>query len=310
MSKNQPKPRPNDTGFLYHFGRGISVALLVFALPCWLAWRFFDPLNDWYSAVSDLPVVEKLQNHFHTGAELAGEIFKKETVRFYDLDAAEPGNFEEQKRPTRSPEIEWSAPATQRFWHRAEIENELLPELPAAKHAAVHVFLDYVEAYRPLALREMQRTKIPASITLAQGLLESDAGRSYLARKARNHFGIKCKSSSYAASPLAIDCLRRADDNPWDEFEVYQTSADSYRRHSQLLAGERYGWMIRRYPVGETCRLAQPIFGKTEVPYFVAWCQGLKRSGYATSKFYGEKLALIIETYQLWRLDYEGVMEE
>ena len=65
--------------------------------------------------------------------------------------------------------------------------------------------------------------------------------------------------------------------------------------------------MLHKYEVGGVYSLSKPIFGHSEAPYYVAWCLGLKQSGYATARHYAEKLTLIIETYQLWKIDYEWI---
>jgi flagellum-specific peptidoglycan hydrolase FlgJ len=67
--------------------------------------------------------------------------------------------------------------------------------------------------------------------------------------------------------------------------------------------------MLRRYEVGGIYETPRKIYGHSEVPYYAAWAIGLKSSGYATSRTYAEKLTLIIETYQLWRIDYEAVID-
>ena len=129
----------------------------------------------------------------------------------------------------------------------------------------------------------------------------------------KNHFGIKCvpykskkhKGYRYKKHSLAYDCLQRKDDYEWDRFEMYQSPAVSYDRHAKLLANnERYNWMLNRYFTGEMYRVPAKWFGVEEVPYYAAWAIGLKKSGYATNKHYAQKVALIIETYELWRIDY------
>ncbi len=293
----------------HHLGRGVSKAFLVVVLPAWFVFLNFQKLERWYFGVSDLPVFEEMHSHFQTGLELVGSDFRGEKSRFFLPDSADVENdFFKEKTPR---------PAShKKYWHRPTIENELLEALPAQKHAAVLAFLNYIEQHRDLAADEMRHARIPASITLAQGLLESDAGRSFLAKNAHNHFGIKCrqisggrggnhlKNQNFDTHSLAVDCVQRTDDNVWDRFEVYPASDASFRRHSLLLLGSRYNWMIRRYPVGENCRPPRPIYGQNEVPYYAGWALGLKDSGYATSKRYAEKLTLIIVTYSLCKIVY------
>ena len=99
---------------------------------------------------------------------------------------------------------------------------------------------DYIKKYRSIAVDEMKHYRIPASITLAQGLLESGAGRSELARKSNNHFGIKCGGSWDGRS------VRHTDDAPNECFRAYKHAKDSYRDHSKFLrSGARYAFLFR-----------------------------------------------------------------
>lgn len=142
---------------------------------------------------------------------------------------------------------------------------------------------DYVEKYAPLAVEEMQQYGIPASITLAQGLLESNAGESKLTRKTNNHFGIKCFSKRCRSG----HCANFSDDTHKDFFVKYAHAKGSYRAHSQFLKkGARY----------------QNLF-ELESTDYRAWARGLSEAGYATDKHYGEKLIAIIQTLGLERYD-------
>ncbi|MDE7159458.1 MAG: glucosaminidase domain-containing protein [Muribaculaceae bacterium] len=137
-------------------------------------------------------------------------------------------------------------------------------------------FGDYIEMYRDMALAEQERTGIPAAITLAQGLLESAAGRSALAREGNNHFGIKCHKEWEGKSML------RSDDAPDECFRVYDSAAESFADHSRFLQRRRY----------------ERLF---EIPCedYAAWARGLKECGYATDPQYAERLITIIERYGL-----------
>ncbi len=139
----------------------------------------------------------------------------------------------------------------------------------------------YVQQYKDLAVREMQRTGIPASITLAQGILESDYGRSRLARQANNHFGIKCHDS-WSGKRIYHDDDRR------DEcFRQYSSVYQSYRDHSRFLKGsQRYAFLFRY-----------------ERTAYKKWARGLKKAGYATSPTYASRLIELIERYGLHRFD-------
>lgn len=141
-------------------------------------------------------------------------------------------------------------------------------------------YVAYINLYKDIAIEQMHKYHIPASITLAQGLLESGAGRSELARKANNHFGIKCHS--WDGKKIYHD-----DDKKGECFRVYKSARDSYEDHSIFLAtGSRYEFLFK--------------YAETD---YVAWARGLKRAGYATSPTYADKLIEIIERYDLDQYD-------
>jgi hypothetical protein len=145
-------------------------------------------------------------------------------------------------------------------------------------------FANYIARYGNLAVDQMKKYGIPASITLAQGLLESDAGRSTLAVKCNNHFGIKCHSD-WTGRKMYHD-----DDARQECFRCYSDADDSYRDHSLFLVnGSRY----------------QSLF-KLSVTDYKGWARGLKAAGYATSPTYADKLIEIIERYGLDRYDKSG----
>lgn len=142
-------------------------------------------------------------------------------------------------------------------------------------------YIAYIEKYKGIAIEQMNKYHIPASITLAQGLLESGAGKSELAQKSNNHFGIKCHS--WDGKRTYHD-----DDEVGECFRVYKSVRDSYEDHSIFLAtGARYAFLFK--------------FDKTD---YISWARGLKRAGYATSPTYAEKLIEIIERYGLDRFDH------
>jgi LysM repeat protein len=134
-------------------------------------------------------------------------------------------------------------------------------------------------------VEQMQRHKIPASITLAQGLLESGAGRSSLARKSNNHFGIKCHSD-WSGKKTYHD-----DDAPRECFRVYSSVKDSYDDHSQFLKrGARYAFLF-----------------ELKITDYKGWARGLKKAGYATDPSYANRLITIIEDYELYKYDTNGM---
>ncbi len=136
---------------------------------------------------------------------------------------------------------------------------------------------EYISKYKDDAIKEMNRAGVPASITLAQGMLESGNGNSELARKAKNHFGIKCHSSWNGP-------IYRVDDDKKDEcFRKYKTVWQSYRDHSDFLkGGKRYAF----------------LFELKQTDY-KGWSRGLKKAGYATNKRYANLLIDIIERHNL-----------
>ena len=140
-------------------------------------------------------------------------------------------------------------------------------------------YSDYIERYADMAVEQEREFGIPASITMAQGLLESAAGRSTLATQGNNHFGIKCHATWTGATML------RDDDAPDECFRVYTTPAESYTDHSKFLCGKRY----------------RPLF-QYAVTDYQNWARGLSACGYATDPQYAERLITIIERYGLYSL--------
>ncbi len=141
--------------------------------------------------------------------------------------------------------------------------------------------LTYIKRYAPLAVIKMHEYKIPASITLAQGILESGNGRSTLASKSNNHFGIKCHRG-WKGQRVYHD-----DDKKDDCFRKYNYVEQSYNDHSEFLTGRK------RYAFLFTYRTSD----------YKRWAKGLKKAGYATDKKYPNKLIKIIETYKLYAFD-------
>jgi hypothetical protein len=139
---------------------------------------------------------------------------------------------------------------------------------------------DYIVMYRDLAIEEMVRSGIPASITLAQGMLESDNGNSTLARRANNHFGIKCHG--WKGKRITHD-----DDEKNECFRKYKTVHESYADHTDFLMGSpRYSSLFELEPTD-----------------YKGWAKGLKKAGYATSSSYADLLIRIIEENDLHQFD-------
>ena len=143
----------------------------------------------------------------------------------------------------------------------------------------------YIETYAKTAVKEMKRSGVPASITLAQGILESGNGQSRLATEGNNHFGIKCHDGWNGKTMFA-------DDDQLDEcFRVYRNPIQSYKDHSFFLASRsRYDALFALDPRD-----------------YAGWARGLKAAGYATSPTYAEKLIKIIEEEELFRFDQQVI---
>ena len=144
---------------------------------------------------------------------------------------------------------------------------------------------EYVQKYKDLAIEEMKRSGVPAAITLAQGLLETENGNSDLLLKSNNHFGIKCKSN-WTAETVSHD-----DDAPGECFRKYSCAEDSYRDHSDFLKNSsRYAFLFDIDPTD-----------------YKDWAYGLRKAGYATNPRYPDILIKNIETYNLEQYTLQGL---
>lgn len=144
-----------------------------------------------------------------------------------------------------------------------------------------YTYEQYIETYYPIAVEQMERHRIPASITLAQGLLESGAGNSSLTKKSNNHFGIKADKNWKGRKTTSPDNGRNC------YFRVYDSARDSYEDHSQfLVTRERYAFLFQ-----------------LDKDDYKGWAKGLKKAGYAEDPNYPTKLINIIERYELHKYD-------
>jgi LysM repeat protein len=155
--------------------------------------------------------------------------------------------------------------------------------LYAGSPKALPAYQNYINMYSALAVKKQKEFGIPASITLAQGLLESGGGESVLARKANNHFGIKCHdwkgATIYHNSDGKNECFRK-----------YTHAEESYSDHSRFLKDRpRYSELF-----------------KLNVRNYKGWAKGLQKCGYATDKTYADKLIRLIEDYELYRFDSDA----
>ncbi len=164
----------------------------------------------------------------------------------------------------------------------------LVMTLPLLSIAQNKVTKDYVEKYKGIAIKEMKRTGIPASITLAQGILESASGESNLAKQFNNHFGIKCKTEWTGPKTY------QNDDTKNECFRVYPNADSSFRDHSNFLKNRPYyASLFELDPVDDT-----------------AWAYGLKKAGYATERDYPQRLLKIIDDYELAQYNYPELVAE
>ncbi len=171
----------------------------------------------------------------------------------------------------QEPQVETENPSTQ--------ETETLTSTSTTK-VYKDVVAEYIDLYNEIAVKKMTEYGIPASITLAQGILESGAGRGTLTKKANNHFGIKCHK-------WEGESVYHDDDEKGECFRKYSNPEDSFNDHSLFLTQRsRYDFLF-------------------ELPKddYKAWARGLKKAGYATDRKYPQKLISLIERYELHQFD-------
>ena len=150
-------------------------------------------------------------------------------------------------------------------------------------HSNIFITVEYINTYKDIAMKEMREFKIPASITLAQGIIESTSGNSDLTKRSNNHFGIKCHKGWEG------DHTFHDDDEKGECFRVYKDPLNSYRDHSLFLTTRS------RYA---------NLFTLKDGDY-VGWAQGLSEAGYATDRRYPAKLIGLIEKFDLHKYDAE-----
>jgi len=178
-----------------------------------------------------------------------------------------------KSRDYRPVSTSFQPPVTTAVEEEAEPERKKMPQDP--KHLA------YIKRFETVAVAEMTKYGIPASIQMAQALVESGAGKSRLVTKNNNHFGIKCFSKNCKKG----HCANFSDDHHKDFFRKYNTAWESWRDHSKFIVDGRYkDLLIHRDD-------------------YKAWAEGLSRHGYATDPSYADKLVAMIERYELHKLD-------
>ena len=197
-----------------------------------------------------------------------------------------PQNVGSTSKPTKSTEKQSKSKSISQFSNISFVlnpnyakRNNINPTIVAKKNSICN---NYIKRFSLVAVKEMEKYGIPASITLAQGLLESDAGQSQLAIDNNNHFGIKC----FARNCKLGHCSNHSDDSHKDFFRKYNNVWESYRAHSLFLQRSRYQH-LRKIPRSD----------------YKSWAKGLSKSGYATDKKYASKLIMLIENMKLHRFD-------
>ena len=158
----------------------------------------------------------------------------------------------------------------------------IFPTLLSAQPAHNPAYVNYIETFRDIAIRKMEEYKIPASITLSQGILESGSGKSALAVEANNHFGIKCHKE-WTGMTYTMD-----DDSKNECFRKYASAEESFNDHSLFLTSRpRYAGLF-----------------ELDIKDYKGWAYGLKSAGYATNPKYSEILIRIIEENELFLYDH------
>lgn len=163
-------------------------------------------------------------------------------------------------------------------------QTEVLEATSKVK-VTTEIVLKYVDQYKVVAIKNMQLHGVPASIALAQAILESGAGTGNLSQRANNHFGIKCHKDWVG------DSVKHDDDALQECFRKYNTVLDSYEDYAAFLRGRKW---------------YEPLF-KLQKDDYVGWANGLKKAGYATDPKYPSKLIGLIERYQLQKYDAEAL---
>ncbi len=179
----------------------------------------------------------------------------------------------------------FSKDSTKAFSKKTSLENKSSGAIFAKpKTEKEKRFEKYVSEFKHLAIKEKNEHGVPAAVTMAQALLETNGGKSKLVIKCNNHFGIKCFSRKCKKG----HCHNFEDDSHKDFFRKYKSVEDSFRAHSLFLKKDRYKFLFQY-----------------EISDYESWCKGLRKAGYATDERYAFKLIALIKKYRLYELDNE-----
>ncbi|WP_454996683.1 glucosaminidase domain-containing protein [Capnocytophaga leadbetteri] len=191
----------------------------------------------------------------------------------------------ETKKPSHTELTQRTKALMEANMNRKDFTEDDFHEVPPAMQVTTAVTQKYIEDYKDIAMVEMQRYNIPASITLAQGILESGSGQGRLARYGNNHFGIKCHAT-WNGKTMTHD-----DDEKSECFRRYKYAYESFEDHSQFLMKRgRYSSLFELNPTD-----------------YESWAHGLKRAGYATDPAYAKKLIALIKKFSLHQYDEQVV---
>ena len=171
---------------------------------------------------------------------------------------------------------------------KKEMTETKISEPVTTTKTYIDIYKEYIDLYNGIAKEEMRKYGIPASITLAQGLVESGAGKSDLAVKANNHFGIKCHKEWQGEK------VYHEDDKRDDCFRKYDYAQSSFEDHSVFLKERAHYRFLFSLPQDD----------------YVSWAKGLREAGYAVDKKYPDKLISMIENYELYKYDAEVLNEK
>jgi len=185
------------------------------------------------------------------------------------------------KKPYSKPRIEPKVVVTPT--KKTEEKDVEIIESTSKTTVTNDVVRDYINQYKEIAKNNMRTHGIPASITLAQGILESGSGQGRLAKQANNHFGIKCHSN------WTGETIKHDDDKSQECFRKYDDAADSFRDHSVFLTSRSRYASLFKLPKDD----------------YKSWAKGLRKAGYATDPKYPDKLITLIEKYNLQEYDNE-----
>ena len=191
----------------------------------------------------------------------------------------------EMKKPTHSEIAQRNKALADSKHNRIDISEDSFHEITPAVQVTAAVTQKYIQDYKDIAMVEMQRYNIPASITLAQGILESGSGQGRLARYGNNHFGIKCHAT-WDGKTITHD-----DDEKSECFRKYRYAYESFEDHSQFLVNRN------RY---------KALFDLSPTDY-EGWAHGLRKAGYATDPTYAKKLIALIKKFELHQYDNQVI---